>query len=78
MSQKPNTTESAAPQQTEALSRRRLFAGAGAVGAVAAAAAVLPLSKTLGTAVAEQAPVADKAGYQLTEHVKRYYQTARV
>lgn len=62
----------------EALSRRRLFAGAGAVGAVAAAAAVLPLSKSLSPVVAQAAPPAEKAGYQLTDHVRRYYQTARV
>ena len=70
--------ESAVPQATEALSRRRLFAGVGAAGAVAAAAAVLPLSKSVTAVVAEAAPVAAKAGYQLTEHVQRYYQTARV
>lgn len=78
MSQKPKTPESAAPQHAQALSRRRLFAGAGAVGAVAAAAAVLPLSKNLNAVVAEAAPVAGKTGYQLTEHVQSYYRTARI
>lgn len=74
MSQKPepSTADSAA------LSRRRLFAGAGGVGALAAAAAVLPLAKPEAPApLVGQAGTAD-GGYQLTEHVKRYYQTARV
>jgi hypothetical protein len=62
------------------LSRRRLFAGAGTAGALAAAATVLPLQR-------EAAPVADATpkpapeaggGYQLTAHVKQYYQTTKV
>jgi hypothetical protein len=60
-------------------SRRRLFAGAGAAGAAAALVAVLP-RQPAPTAVAEAAPAAPGkgGGYQLSEHVKRYYQTARV
>lgn len=62
------------------LSRRRLFAGAGTAGALAAAAAALPLARQ--TAEPEpkaSAPLPDpQGGYQLTEHVKRYYQTAKV
>ncbi len=61
------------------LSRRTIFAGAGTAGALAAVAAVLP------KAPAEPAPAsaagqaeADKGGYQVTQHVLRYYQTARV
>jgi len=61
-------------------SRRRFFAGAAAVGAAAAAVAVLPRG---GDAPAEvqAAPVlppapANGGGYSLSEHVKRYYQTA--
>ena len=61
------------------LSRRQVFAAGGTVGALAAAAAALPL-------VQQSAPVAEAAkavpeaggGYQLTQHVMRYYQTARV
>jgi len=61
-----------------ALTRRHVFAGAGGIGALAAVAAVLPLSKADATAaVAEVARPGDD-GYRLTEHVKRYYQTARV
>jgi len=60
------------------LSRRHVFAVAGAAGALAGAAAVLP---KLGSAVPAAATkvAADKAdGYQATPHVLRYYQTARV
>lgn len=60
------------------LSRRHMFVGAGTAGALAAVAAVMPRSlPELPAEVAEA--VATKAeGYQLTEHVKRYYATARV
>ena len=61
------------------MSRRRVFAGAGTVGALAAAAAVLPLAKPDAAVSAALDPAAPaKGGYQLTEHVQRYYQTARV
>ena len=62
------------------LSRRTLFAGAGTATALAAVATVLPR-------VAEQAPAATEqlqplpergGGYQLSEHVKRYYKTTRI
>ncbi|MFM2052892.1 MAG: hypothetical protein RL456_929 [Pseudomonadota bacterium] len=60
--------------------RRRMLAGTGAVGALAAAAAVLPTAPQPVAAVAPQPrPEPDAAGgYQLSEHVQRYYQTARV
>lgn len=61
------------------LSRRSVFVGAGAVGAVAAAATLLP------HAVPQDAPAADAkqppargGGYQLTEHVKQYYKTTLI
>jgi hypothetical protein len=62
------------------LARRRLFAGAGAAGVVAAVAVAAPrLMPAHPTQVAEAAPKADPTGgYQATEHVLRYYQTARV
>ena len=65
------------PQQT--LSRRRMFAGAGAAGALAAVAAVVHSASTPEPEVVAQT-AADEGteGYRLTEHVKRYYQTARV
>ena len=65
---------------TTPVSRRRLFAGAGTAGALAAVAAALPLAQP----AAPLAPDAPKAapgaggGYQLTAHVQRYYQTAKV
>ncbi|KQP45125.1 hypothetical protein [Pseudorhodoferax sp. Leaf274] len=74
---KPNPSRDT---RQHALSRRTVFAGAGVAGAAATAAAVLP-------GVARQASPAPSvpsttppatSGYQLTEHVKRYYQTARV
>ena len=61
------------------LSRRRLFAGAGPAGALAAAATLLPLQRetTPVAATAKPAPEAG-GGYQLTAHVKQYYQTTKV
>lgn len=60
-------------------SRRSLFAGVATVGAVAAAASVLP------TVVKNQVPTAPDlpkpergGGYTLSEHVQRYYKTTRV
>jgi hypothetical protein len=67
-------------QSTSLLSRRTVFAGAGSVGALAAVAAVLPLVRpSAGTSAAEAAALPDDDGrYQATQHVLRYYQTARV
>lgn len=61
------------------LSRRTVFAGAGVAGAAAAAAVVLPGIVQQSTTAAD-AKVAPKSaeGYQLTEHVQRYYRTAKV
>jgi hypothetical protein len=62
------------------VSRRRMFAGAGTVGALAAAAAALPLVRQPEPAAApEPAERPDTAaGYRLSAHVQRYYQTAKV
>ena len=63
------------------LSRRHLVAGAGTVGALAAAAVVLPGARE---AEPVAAPTGAKpepgapAGYRLTAHVQRYYQTTKV
>ena len=61
------------------ISRRAVFAGAGAAGALAAVAALVPATD-LPAVQADAAKAADKAtgGYQLTDHVKQYYATARV
>jgi hypothetical protein len=68
-----HAAESASP-----VSRRRLFAGAGTAGALAAAAALLPRtpSPSADVAAATIEPAGD--GYQLTEHVQHYYRTARI
>jgi ABC-type nitrate/sulfonate/bicarbonate transport system substrate-binding protein len=59
--------------------RRTVMAGAGAVGALAAASALRPQGTT---AAASQAAAATQpavnGGYQLTEHIKLYYAKARV
>ena len=62
------------------LSRRRLFAGAGTAGALAAAAAVLPLQREAAPVAAATPKPAPEAGggYQLTAHVQQYYQTTKV
>ena len=79
------STQAAAGASTPAansssrLSRRTLFAGAGTVGALAAAASLVPAARDV-------APVADipkepperGGGYSLSEHVKRYYRTTRL
>ncbi len=64
----------------KSLDRRTVLAGAGTVGALAAAAAALPVAQSaLQQPQAAAQPAPDTAaGYRLTEHVKRYYATARV
>lgn len=62
-----------------ALNRRLALAGAGTAGALAAVAAVLPGAKPDPAVAAATATKPDQqGGYQLTEHVKRYYATARI
>ena len=61
------------------LSRRTLFAGAGTVGAVAAVASLVPAAKQADTAEPQSQVAPTKGGgYQLSEHVKRYYQTTKI
>jgi hypothetical protein len=79
MDKPPSTPQS--PPQSPLLSRRRVFAGAGTAGALAAAAVALPLSQRTptGAVTAGAAPKDDAQGrYQLTAHVQRYYQTTKV
>ena len=67
------------PSDQQPLARRTMLAGAGTAGALAAVAALMPGRETA-------APIPDAAavpsntspGYRLTEHVQRYYRTARV
>lgn len=66
-------------KQTPSLDRRRLFAAGGTAGALAAAAAVLPLSKQAPAPEATAQPAPESGGgYQLTAHVQQYYDTARI
>jgi hypothetical protein len=62
-----------------AVGRRTVMAGAGAVGALAAAAALRPEGVSVSAPQATTAlqPAAD-GGYRLTEHIKLYYAKARV
>ena len=71
------------PSDRPAPTRRRVFAAAGTAGALAAAAAVLPGASRPAGEPAAPAPAAHEprdsaGGYQLSEHVQRYYRTARV
>ena len=64
--------------KTLPLSRRHVFAAAGAAGALATAPADLPRQRA-GAPAAAAKLASDKAdGYLATQHVLRYYQTARV
>jgi len=61
------------------ISRRSVFAGAGAASALAAVAAMLPgAPKAVAPVAAALAEPSAAGGYQLTDHVKQYYATARV
>ena len=63
----------------KSLDRRTILAGAGTVGALAAAAAVLPAVQGTQPQQASAEPLPDTAaGYRLTEHIKRYYASARI
>ncbi|OOG58651.1 formate dehydrogenase [Polaromonas sp. C04] len=65
--------------ESNKLSRRILFAGAGTAGAVAAVASLIPAAhKTQALPVQPKAAPAKGGGYSLTDHVKRYYKTTLV
>ncbi len=63
--------------QRPLIDRRRVFAGVGTAGAVAAVATVLPAIKPSEPEVVAKT-IDASGGYQLTEHVKRYYETTRI
>ncbi len=68
--------DSGKPRQ---LSRRSLFAGAGTVGAVAAAATLIPaVQREPEAAASARAKPERGGGYTLSEHVKHYYRTTRI
>jgi hypothetical protein len=61
------------------LSRRKLFAGATGIGAVAVAASMLPgIVKESGPAAPVKAAPLKGGGYTLSEHVKQYYKSALI
>lgn len=60
-------------------SRRGFFIGAAVTGATAAVIVALPGISAPQAALPELKPAPEKGGgYSLTDHVKRYYKTARV
>jgi uncharacterized phage protein gp47/JayE len=74
-------TQGTAPTPADSkLSRRTLFAGAGTVGALAAAASLVPGAHDLAAETAALPKPAPErgGGYALSEHVKRYYKTTRL
>lgn len=74
------SSKSPAQAQSPQLGRRGWFAAAGAVGAVAAVAAALPAGtgKADASGGTRPAPPERGGGYQVSEHVQRYYRTTRV
>jgi hypothetical protein len=77
--QRVATQESTMNDAKSKLSRRHVFAGAGALGALAATATVLPGAKPVAPTAAAPKPEADQGGgYRLTAHIERYYQTTKV
>lgn len=76
---KPTSTDQVLPTVSDKpLKRRGLLWGAGAAGAAVVAAKVLPGAAPAAAVVpAAQAARDATAGYQLTPHVRRYYETAR-
>ena len=67
------------PVQPRSLQRRSLFAGVGTVGAVAAAATLLPGVPADEARSEPDLPKPERGGgYALTEHVKQYYKTTRI
>jgi hypothetical protein len=61
------------------LSRRTLFAGAGTAGALATVASLLPARDPAMPPAADLKPPPERGGgYQVTEHVQRYYRSTRL
>ena len=66
-------------ERQQKVSRRRMVAGAGTVGALAAAAAILPVGRDQSAQTVTAKPDPEEGGgYRVSEHVLRYYQTTRV
>lgn len=65
-------------EQNPKLSRRRVFAGAGTAGALAAAAVALPALREAEPKDPIKPAPDEGGGYRLSQHVLRYYETTRV
>ncbi len=67
-------------ERKETLARRTWLGGAATAGAAAVAVALLPSAPkpTVQAAAPSAEPPAESDGYQLTEHVKQYYASARI
>jgi hypothetical protein len=68
-------------QSKQTVQRRTALAGVGALGAVAAAAVLLPGQQPVPAQAAAATTPGDgstDSGYRLTEHIKRYYASARI
>ena len=66
-------------QEQPSLRRRSLFAGAGVVGAAAAATALMPSVQPEVASVQEPKPSPTRGGgYSLSDHVQHYYKTTRI
>lgn len=64
---------------SDPLSRRKLFAAATGLGAVAAAATLIPMAATQPAVSPTAKPAPLKGGgYTLSEHVKQYYKSALI
>jgi hypothetical protein len=75
--QKEQAKDQAKDQTTP--SRRGFFMGAAATGAAVAAVTAMPGLSTPSAELNKLPPAPENGGgYSLSEHVKRYYQTARV
>ena len=75
--QKEQAKDQAHEQATP--SRRGFFMGAAATGAAVAAVTAMPGLSTPSAELNKLPPAPENGGgYSLSEHVKRYYQTARV
>jgi hypothetical protein len=68
--------------QNKSIKRRTWLGGVASVGALVAGSIAVAQRNPLAASIANTDPIAPVTepgtGYQLTEHVKRYYATARV
>jgi hypothetical protein len=66
-------------QRDSKLSRRTLFAGAATAGALGAAATLLAKAPLVQAPVPQARPLPEAGGgYQLSEHVQKYYKSTRI